>query len=158
MSPEYLAGFFDGEGCIDTQYMYPRGYTDRFYVRPRVRVSQAISGRVVIDALSAQFGGHVSERKAQNHRQQESVSWEFLDKPGVLRMLKLMLPHLVIKKEQAKLVVWWLENASGRYGGRGHRPNIQAARKLFSDELKAMKLDPQRLSERAEQAIAALMR
>ena len=24
MSPEYLAGFFDGEGCIDCQYMYPQ--------------------------------------------------------------------------------------------------------------------------------------
>lgn len=158
MSPEYLAGFFDGEGCIDCQRMYPTQGRARFYVRPRVRIAQANSGRMVLEALHQEFGGSILERKSQKPTQQASASWEFLDKEGIRALLVTMLPYLTIKREQAKLVVWWLENASGRYGGRGIRPNIEAARKLFADELKAMKRDPQRLSERAVEAIIPLMR
>lgn len=158
MSPEYLAGFFDGEGCIDCQRMYPKEGRSRFYVRPRVRVAQAQSGRVVLDELQKQFGGLILERKSKKENWQPSASWEFLDKDGLRTMLTLMLPHLIIKREQAKLVLWWLENASGRHGRNGQRPEIETARMLFADELKAMKLDPQRLSERAVAAIEPLMR
>lgn len=158
MSPEYLAGFFDGEGCIDCQRMYPGTGRSRFYVRPRVRVAQANSGRVVLEELQRQFGGNITNRKAINERQQASASWEFLDKQGIITMLTSMLPHLILKREQAKLAIWWLENASGRQGRNGEQPKLEAARKLFSEELKAMKLDPQRLSERAVTAIESLMR
>jgi len=158
MSPEYLAGFFDGEGCIDTQRMYPSEAKARFYVRPRVRISQAVSGRCVIDLLTSQFGGYVAFRKAQNSKQQDSVSWEFLDKRGIVKLLRAVEPFLVVKKEQARLVLWWIENMSGRHGKNGPNDPLEAARKLFSQELKLMKQDPQRLSEKAVQGILALMR
>lgn len=158
MSPEFLAGFFDGEGCIDCQRMYPKQGRARFYVRPRVRVAQASSGRVILDKLKEQFGGTILERKRQKATQQASASWEFLDNEGIRTLLMVIEPHLIIKREQARLVLWWLEHASGRHGRNGQRPNIEAARKLFADELKAMKLDPQRLSERAVAAIEPLMR
>lgn len=158
MSPEYLAGFFDGEGCIDTQRMYPNTTgRKRFYCRPRVRVAMADSGRSVIDVLRREYGGHLTSRKPQNARQQPSVSWELLNKEDILRVLGIMIPHLILKREQAKLAVWWYENASGRHSNSGY-PGIEAARHLFAEELKLMKLDPQRLSEEAAARIGALMR
>jgi hypothetical protein len=158
MSPQYLAGFLDGEGCIDTQFMYSKQAPGVFYVRPRVRVSQAVSGRIVLDKLQATFGGHLANRKAQNSRQQASVSWEILQQAGIRSLLGAALPYLILKREQALLVLWWLDNASGRYSGRGHRPDMEMARRIFAEELSQMKSDPQRLSGVAVERIAILMR
>jgi hypothetical protein len=158
MTPEYLAGFFDGEGCIDvqTKHISNARYNDRFYCRPRVRVSQAVSGKCIIDALSTQFGGHVASREHSGRAQQDSLSWEFLGKERMIDFLNLMLPHLIVKKEQAVLCVWWLENMSSVRSDVS--PNIGSARKCFAEELKLMKADPQRLSEEAVRRIKALMR
>ena len=158
MSPEYLAGFFDGEGCIDCQYMYPKNAPGVFYVRPRLRIGLSDVGRVVLEDLQKTFGGHLYRRGAQNEAQNTSTSWELLTQQGIKAVLEMITPHLVIKREQALLVMWWLENASGRYGGRGHRTQITEARKLFAEEIRLMKQDPQRLSERAVEAIIPLMR
>jgi hypothetical protein len=157
MSPEYLAGFFDGEGCIDVQRMYPREGQGRLYVRPRIRVAQTASCRVVLDELHRQFGGHLAARSSKVSTQRDSVSWEFLDRAGMEAMLEIMLPHLVIKREQAKLTLWWLQNASGRHGANGRRPRLEEARQVFMDELKAMKLDPFRSSGAAIQVIRPLL-
>ena len=102
MSPEYLAGFFDGEGCIDVQISYPAAGQSRFYCRPRIRIAQAQSGRVVIDCPHQRFGGTLLERKAGNDRQQPSISWELLGKEGMVPMLELLIPYLILKREQAK--------------------------------------------------------
>ena len=158
MSPEYLAGFFDGEGCIDCQYMYPSQARNVFYVRPRLRVALAEVGTTVLVQLQASYGGHLYKRGVQKKNQNSSLSWELCAQIGLKSVLQKITPHLVIKQEQAQLVMWWLENASGRYGGRGHRPQMTEARKLFAEELKLMKQDPQRLSERAVAAIESLMR
>lgn len=158
MSPEYLAGFFDGEGCIDAQRMYPKqDGRRRFYCRPRVRVAMADSGALAIQLLHQTYGGHLLTRKPQNNRQQASISWELLGKEDILRILGVMTPHLVLKREQAKLAMWWLSNMSGRQTKQGY-PKMEEARHLFADELKLMKLDPQRLSEEAVSQIEALMR
>ena len=157
MSPEYLAGFFDGEGCIDVQRMYPKEGQGRLYVRPRIRVAQTASCRVVLDELQKQFGGYISHRTHGRGNERDSVSWEFLDREGMQVMLGIMLPHLVIKREQAKLTLWWLQNASGRYGANGRRPRLEEARRVFMEELKAMKLDPFRSSDAAVQVIRPLL-
>jgi hypothetical protein len=157
MSPEYLAGFFDGEGCIDVQRMYPKEGQGRLYVRPRIRVAQTASCRVVLDELRNRFGGHLSARASRISTQRDSVSWEFLDRAGMEVMLEIMLPHLVIKREQARLTLWWLQNASGRHGANGRRPKLEEARRIFMEELKAMKLDPFRSSDAAIQVIKPLL-
>lgn len=151
MNIHYLAGFFDGEGCIDNQFMYPAEGKGRVYVRPRLRLSQAIIGAPLLQKLQAEYGGHLSYRKPQNDRQQPSVSWEILDKAGIVKILEELEPLLMLKKQQAKLVLWWLKNCSGK-----HVP--EQARIAYNDELKRMKRDLQRLSEEAIADIERLMR
>ena len=157
MTPEYLAGLFDGEGCIDVQRCYPKEGRNRLYVRPRVRMCMTDSARFLADRLHARFGGHLTSRKAGNRNQQSSWSLEWLNGVDMRRLLNLILPHLVLKAEQAKLVLWWLDNASGRYTTAGY-VGMEQARAAFVEELRAMKVDPQRLSERAVERIASLMR
>ena len=152
MTDDYLAGFFDGEGCIDVQVMYPKPpYDKKFYCRPRIRLAQAQTGMSVLEALKESYGGILSHRAPQNDNQQPSVSWEILNKDGIVRMLKLLEPKLLIKKHQARLCLWWFENCAGR-------TIPEAARRAFAEELKLMKRDPQRLSEEAVAHIESLMR
>jgi len=151
MDIQYLAGFFDGEGCIDNQVMYPANAKGKLYVRPRLRVAQSNTGAVILHKLQETYGGHLSQRKPQNANQQASTSWEILDKAGITRMLEQLAPLLIIKKEQAILALWWLRNCTGR-----HIP--EQARMAYNDELKRMKRDLQRLSEEAIADIERLMR
>lgn len=151
MNIHYLAGFFDGEGCIDNQFMYPSQAKGKVYVRPRIRVAQSKTGSIVLHQLQEIYGGHLSHRKPQNANQQPSTSWEILDKAGITKMLTELAPLLIIKKEQALLALWWLENCTGR-----HIP--EQARIAYNDELKRMKRDLQRLSEEAIADIERLMR
>lgn len=155
ISPEYLAGFFDGEGCIDCQRMYVKN-SQTFYVRPRVRISQAVSGRAVLDKLHTVYGGTLKLRKGSNPNQQEYISWEFLDRKGMLLLLNTMLPHLIVKREQAELAIWWLENAAGLYSGKGIRPKMEEARKTFSERLMSMKRNPSLTSDEAVKVIARM--
>lgn len=159
MTPEYLAGLFDGEGCIDVQRMYPKaGKRSRLYVRPRVRMCMSDSARFLGDALHFRFGGHFITRKAINANQQSSWSLEWLSQDDMASLLGTVLPHLILKAEQAKLVLWWLDYASGKQHRQAGFAGMDQARAAFAEELRLMKLDPQRLSERAERRIAALMR
>ncbi len=156
MSPEYLAGIFDGEGCIDVQRMYPQSGKGRLYVRPRMRMCMANSSIGLAHLLHTKFGGHLAHRKAGKTSQQDSWSLEWLSGAEMHRILNLILPHLILKAEQARLILWWLDNASGRQ--RSKVAGMEQAREAFVLELRAMKADPQRLSERAAEHIASLMR
>lgn len=159
MTPEYLAGLFDGEGCIDTQRMYPKlaSHVTRFYVRPRVRIAMTNSAGALGQALHKRFGGGLYRRKSTAENQQSSWSLEWLSGRDIIAIFDTIEPHLILKAEQAKLVRWWLANASGRHTKSGYA-GMEEARKAFAEELSAMKRDPQRLSERAARRIAGLMR
>jgi hypothetical protein len=148
LSPEYLAGLFDGEGCIDVQRMYPSEGKGRFYVRPRVRLCMSDSAKPLIQALHAAFGGHLTNRLAPGPNQQNSSSLEWLSDRDIRSILTLIRPHLVLKAEQAKLVLWWLDHAKGRQTTAGY-PGMERAREAFANELHAMKRDSHRTSERA---------
>ena len=156
-SPEYLAGLFDGEGCIDVQRMYPSDGKGRFYVRPRVRICMSNSARAVIHKLHASFGGHVTTRPATGLNQQSSLSLEWLRDVEIRSILSLMLPFLELKAAQAKLVLWWLDNAKGRQTNAAY-PGMEKARHAFAEELRAMKRDPNRSTQRAIERVTTLMR
>lgn len=156
-SAEYLAGLFDGEGCIDVQRCYPKKSRGRLYVRPRVRMCMANSAIWMMRLLHSTFGGHLVHRKAAKRNQQDSWSLEWLNGDAIRIFLQTTLPHLILKAEQAKLVLWWLDNASGRYTTAGY-VGMEQARAAFAEELHAMKRDPQRLSERAVERLILLMR
>ena len=156
---KYLAGFFDGEGCIDVQRMYSKGkYAGRTYVRPRVRIGLAISGLPVLEALQSEFGGYIGKQYGATANSQPRRSWDVTAKQDVIRVLETILPYLILKKEQAKLALAWFEHyANKREDSRGFE-NIGAARDVLIEELQLMKKDPQRLSERALTRIESVMR
>lgn len=139
---KYMAGLTDGEGCIDMQ-----GSVDKrdgtFYCRPRYRITlSGPAGEQMVPQFIANFGGSFDSKKRQfqNPNWMPAYTWILCGKNQLRKFLQNIVNHLVIKKEQAKFAIWWIDNMSGKHA-------TENVRRLGSDELKAMKRDPQRLSE-----------
>lgn len=145
---KYSAGLIDGEGCIDVQITRLKG-REEFYVRPRVRVAMAALAEDLIRALKNSYGGHVCPRKgAGNHS--DSLSWELSGYSPACKFLRNVTQHLILKKEQARFCLWLERNLKGRH--------VSAeARDAVREELKLMKRDPHRLSEKAQERLLAML-
>lgn len=59
MTPEYVAGFFDGEGCVSLTKRQNKGYGSP-HVQLQVMIANSHEG--IIDLFMKQFGGFKSEK------------------------------------------------------------------------------------------------
>ena len=145
VSWKYLAGFVDGEGCVDVQGSVVPGYPHNLYIRPRLRVALADSGRYLLESFKLNFGGHICTRELSNKNSawQNASSWEVTGYGPACSVLRNIVNHLLLKKEQARLCLWMNEHIKGK---QIH----QKVRDLIRDELSLMKRDPHRLSETAQ--------
>jgi hypothetical protein len=90
----YLAGIIDGEGTVYAQRIRS-GFNIRVYV-----VSTDVR---LIRWLEQNFGGLVYSRQSKLHPEWKT-KWEWVvDKAGTTKVLSLVLPYLIIKREQAEL-------------------------------------------------------
>ena len=163
LSWKYLAGLVDGEGCIDMQVAHQDvGGRKQFYCRPRFRMTlSGKAGELVLGMLSANFGGHFDatrfvKRFAKNETWAPAHTWQLTGSSHLRPFLQNLTNHLIIKKEQARFAIWWIDHIKG--GNRYGEPVIEEIRHFACEELKAMKKDPQRLSERASAEIQRMMR
>lgn len=143
LSWKYVAGLIDGEGCIDLQHIYHREYPDKHYYTPRVRVTLVESCRFVLEILQNNYGGsfQIKDRNFENPVWQNAVTWTIQGKK-IRPFLQNIVNHLLIKKEQAKFCIWIIDNVMGKH-------TDEVLRESIHNELKAMKRDPHRLSEKA---------
>lgn len=141
---KYIAGLIDGEGCLDVQI------TNGVYVRPRLRIALADNCRFVLEQLQANFGGFLTERPSKNENWQSSTSWEVVGYSQCCKFLRNFANHLEIKREQARFLLWMETNLKGKQVS-------EEVRQCVRDELKAMKRDPHRLSEKAQEKIEPLL-
>ena len=145
---KYIAGFFDGEGCIDFR---PNKLTNGHTILvPRVRIGLAESGLDVLEMIHNTYGGGIYKRESKNPAWQDSYSWELSNYKRVCMFLREIVVHLVIKKEQARLVLWMETNFKGKYDCEEHRRYVK-------EELTAMKLHPHRLSEIAQEKLLGML-
>lgn len=106
MDYRYLAGFFDGEGCVridevkDTRVK--SGYIHQLYI------TITNTNPVILTALYREFGGtlHTVKRRG-NHRQ--CYQWSLKSKKAKL-FLESILPFLVMKKEEVAFALYFQNN------------------------------------------------
>ena len=140
LSWKYIAGLIDGEGCLDVQI------TNGLYIRPRVRIGMTKSSFFVLEMLKENHGGFLTYRETNNPNWEDSVCWELVGYSQVCSFLRNIANHLLIKQEQARLLLWMEKEIKGKQVA-------DEARQIIRDELKAMKRDPHRLSEKAQEQI-----
>lgn len=141
---KYLAGLIDGEGCVDVQVI------KQIYVRPRLRIAMTEPAREILEMCKNSYGGALCERTQTNERWTNSISWELAGYSQACPVLRNVVNHLILKKEQARLCLWMETHLKGLHVST-------AVRDAVRDELKLMKRDPHRLSERAQDRILAML-
>lgn len=152
LSWKYIAGLIDGEGCIDFQFSYHKDYPGRPYIRPRCRISMSEPAKFLLDILHNNFQGdhHIIKRSFKSPNWANAYCWGLHGKK-LRPFLQNIVNHLYIKKEQAKLAIWTIDNIMGKHVSNELRQHLK-------NEMKAMKSDSHRLSETAVLKAKALMR
>lgn len=105
MTPEYTAGFLDGEGHITilnrnrasgySSYGIHVGFTNR-----------SLS---VLLALQKAWGGTIFQKKRHSSRHSQTYELRIGKRAEVGRLLESVLPHLLIKQKQAELGLEFLK-------------------------------------------------
>jgi hypothetical protein len=103
----YLAGLFDGEGCIS---LVKQKRANSSLMTYSIRVVIAMTHKPTIKAIHNQFGGNYSERKGNGiNRNSFSVMWANRKAAPILAAL---LPYLQIKREEALIAIDFLAKLS----------------------------------------------
>lgn len=140
---KYLAGLIDGEGCIDVQV------SKQVYVRPRLRIAMTAPALDILKMCKNSYGGHIMSRNKTNENWTQAYSWELAGYSSC-KVLRNIVNHLILKKEQARFLLWMERNIKGKHVSTEVRDAIR-------EELKLMKRDPHRLSVKAQEKILEML-
>ena len=94
VTPEYLAGFFDGEGCVAVSLVQARLEINHTYYD-------------ILDNIHNEFGG-VLCGPYQRHNWKINWRWQISGEPARKAALA-MLPYLREKREQIEYYLEWLD-------------------------------------------------
>lgn len=97
----YAAGLIDGEGCIYLRRRSRNGYT--YYV-PTVRVGMAEKALPVLRLMQKHYGGSLRMSAPARDNWAMQCYWD-LSTASAVRALRRWLPHLVLKREVAEVVL-----------------------------------------------------
>ena len=120
ITPEYIAGFIDGEGYfglvrkMDSPSLKKKGRENHYgyYYTPVLKIAQVTRNDEVLKFIKEFIGyGNLSrdkqngDRKDTNNNCSNKSALEFRGMKRVIPIAKKLLPYLIVKKEQAKLII-----------------------------------------------------
>lgn len=120
MNLHYVAGIVDGEGWIGIKRTGKNGDMTRIWARdcwysPSIKVCQSEKGKLLIDMLQKEFGGFVSKRVHPKITENNSYEWCIRGNKSILPFLKKIIDKLILKREQAKIVIDFYLKSEQRY-------------------------------------------
>ena len=119
--PSYLAGFFDGEGCIRVNKTLSRGVICYHLI-----VTISNNDKTVLDSCKKLYGGDVRSKGKRN-----CFQWSLFNKLHIEQFLLHTLPYLVVKRDEAL--------AGMEYVGLGHKVHCPPKREELYLRLIALK-------------------
>lgn len=148
MEDAYVAGLFDGEGMVRVnKWNKPNSK----HVRYQLWVSIANTHRPVLEIMHERFGGVLKANRhdLRNPNNRICYSW-ILGSQKAASFLRLVLPHLIIKREQAELGLKLQESIDAykhtklgnQYGFHPDRERVHAERQRIADEITRLKWLP----------------
>lgn len=129
---EYLAGFFDGEGCVN---ITTRGKSKQV----ALRVMIVNTDPTILQEIQQVYGGFLSKPRINKRGWKAFRQLTFVGDSAV-GLLSTLLPFLRIKKRQAELAIefWAFQKAPGRnmtkYNESGHAFRVRKP-EIISGEL-----------------------
>ena len=98
----YLAGIMDSDGSVRIERRNVKGMLAHQY-RISVRASQ-VSPSPAIELMAKTFGGRVATRESKLPRHRDLACWSLHDKSAA-NAINALMPHLVVKRRQAELLL-----------------------------------------------------
>ena len=108
----WAAGFFDGEGSIQVLPVTQRPRAHR------LKISAVSTTPEPIFRLARVFGGFVGGPYKNKGKRRDYLTWS-LDDRSAKEALRLMLPHLTVKRSQADAVLAFPSNGARRCAKTG---------------------------------------
>jgi hypothetical protein len=105
LTAAYVAGLVDGEGCLWVQNKKDRWFT------PRCDIGMTEKARPILEKLHKQYGGSLGSHRKATEKWEAALRWA-IGGNDCKRMLTEILPFLMLKKEQARLLMS-LDNEHG---------------------------------------------
>ncbi len=109
LSPQYIAGFIDGEGYLGIIKKTSKVSTLGYYFTPALKITQVTRNDEVLKNIKEFFGcGNLTLNKRNALKSDNGVnktSLEFRSEKRVTPILKIIYPYLVVKKKQAKVLL-----------------------------------------------------
>lgn len=106
----YLAGFFDGEGCVRIHRNPPSN------PRYRLHITMVNSNFGILKMYINKFGGDIHKDELKKERYKYTWQWYILSNSALL-FLKWIEPYTIVKREQIKLAIEfkeWQNSLTGR--------------------------------------------
>lgn len=115
MSPQYLAGFFDGEGTFSILWQkakHPQNF--KKYPHATVLLSQSgEDGLNLLKEIQEVYGGSIYEHlKPGQHKATKSAYKLYWNKEEGILLCKALIPYLKLKQKAAKEVLEYLTRNS----------------------------------------------
>ena len=111
ISPQYLAGFFDGEGTFSVLWQKAK-HPQNFKKYPHATVLLSQSGEEGLNLLTAiqkQYGGSIYLHiKPGQHKAKKPAYKLYWNKQEGIKLCETLIPHLILKKEAAQAVLTYL--------------------------------------------------
>ena len=109
MELPYVAGLFDGEGCIriDEYDIKANATRPKAYRRTQLRVMLNMTHFPTIRALYDQFGGMITRSDGSHRRNpRHAIRYDWTSWSGqAAEFLEQILPFMIAKREQAKIAI-----------------------------------------------------
>ena len=99
---QYLAGFFDGEGCIS---LSRRRQSNK--IRIMIKLGNTI--REPLRLFQKEFKGNIRYRRPANPNSKDYYNWFCPSSEWIRFITKVIIPYSIIKKERGQIVLSFLE-------------------------------------------------
>ena len=131
----YLAGIFDGEGCVG--YYKRKGSRNKYSYVAMVLIAQ--SDFRLMSWLEDKIGfGSITTRIGKKHFE---YHWQTNKRQHVIEFLEAIEPYLIIKREQARILIAHLQNEGMEPFKRGMvTPEVLEKRENVYSELRRLKI------------------
>lgn len=131
----YLAGLFDGEGCVG--YYKRRGNRNKYSYVSMVLITQS-DFRLMLWLESKIGFGNITSRAGKKHFE---YHWQTNKKSAVVEFLEAIEPYLILKGEQARILLNHLaEEGTEPFHKGSVTSEILTKREYVYGELKRLKV------------------
>ncbi len=141
LSDSYIAGFFDGEGCITSQLVWKTG---KYEKHPRVNVQVTITqkDRKILEGIQKKFGGTIQYKFGgpKYAKRNPCYHLRITGKETMGNFLRTIQPYSIVKREQIDLALEFIEGLRDENLGCVALPKaVHDTRERIHNQLRVLK-------------------